>query len=232
MPEAPVQPAPIRNLPTREGYDLWSAVYDTDGNPLIALEEPRIDELLGDVSGLTLADIGCGTGRHALRLAARGARITALDFSEGMLAQARAKPSADRIRFVQHDIAQRLPLESASFDRVICCLVLDHVLELDLLFTELGRICKPGGRIVVSSMHPAMMLRGAQARFHDTATGAEVRPESVPNQLSDYIRAIVRAGLRIDHISEHAVDESLAAKLPRAAKYIGWPMLLMLGLRL
>ena len=48
---------PIEHLPTREGYDRWAAVYDDDGNPLIALEEPQVDRLLGDVSGLAIADI-------------------------------------------------------------------------------------------------------------------------------------------------------------------------------
>jgi hypothetical protein len=34
---------------TREGYDRWAEQYDSDGNPLLELEEPRVDELLGDV---------------------------------------------------------------------------------------------------------------------------------------------------------------------------------------
>src|SRR3954469_9134228 len=81
-------------LPTRDGYDRWAATYDTDGNPLIALEEPHVDALLGDVRGLCVLDVGCGTGRHALRLARAGAAVTAIDFSEAMLAQARAKVGA------------------------------------------------------------------------------------------------------------------------------------------
>jgi len=47
------------------------------------------------------ADIGCGTGRHAIRLAAAaGAKVTALDFSEGMLERARAKPGADAVKVI------------------------------------------------------------------------------------------------------------------------------------
>lgn len=232
MATPPTISAERRTLPTREGYDQWSAVYDTDGNPLIALEEPRVAELLGDVHGLTVCDIGCGTGRHAVRLAAAGARVTALDFSEGMLARARAKPGADRVTFIQHDIATTLPVNSGGFDRVICCLVLDHVRGLDHLFGEMRRLCEPTrGRIVVSVMHPAMMLQGVQARFNDPATGEKVYPESVPNQVSDYITAAIRAGLAIDHISEHMIEESIVLISPRAAPYLGWPMLLMLGLR-
>src|SRR5262245_24425976 len=99
-------------LSTREGYDRWAEIYDRDGNPLTALEEPELDRLLGDVAGLDVVDVGCGTGRHALRLAARGANVTAVDFSEGMLAQAREKEGAERVHWLVHDLTDLpLPLE-------------------------------------------------------------------------------------------------------------------------
>jgi len=213
-------------LSTRDGYDRWSEVYDSEINPLIVLEEPIVDRLLGSIAGLAVADIGCGTGRHALRLAAAGARVTGVDFSRGMLDKARAKPGADRVTFVEHDLARPLPLPDRSFDRVLCALVVDHVADLPGLFTQLARICKPGGRIIVTCMHPAMMLKGVQARFTDPGTGQETRPRSVPNQISDYLTAAISAGLTLDHISEHITDETLVAKAPRAEKHRDWPMLL------
>src|SRR4029079_18860568 len=86
-------PVPIE-LPTREGYDRWAEVYDGEGNPLVEMEGPWVERLLGDVRGLAVADIGCGTGRHALRLAAAGAHVTAGGFSEGMPRRAPATPGA------------------------------------------------------------------------------------------------------------------------------------------
>ena len=50
----------------RHGYDRWAAVYDHDGNPLLGLEEPIVRAAVGDVRGLDVLDLGCGTGRHAL----------------------------------------------------------------------------------------------------------------------------------------------------------------------
>jgi ubiquinone/menaquinone biosynthesis C-methylase UbiE len=221
---------PVDHLPTRDGYDRWAEIYDNEDNPLIVLEEPRVRALLGDVRGLAVADIGCGTGRHALRLAAAGAVVTAVDFSGQMLARAREKPGASAVRFIQHDLGRPLPLDDAAFDRVVCGLVLDHIADLAGLFGEMRRICRPAGFIVISVMHPAMMLRGIQARFTDPATGRETRPASCPNQISDYVTAVVRAGLHIDHISEHAVDAKLAAGSERARKHLGWPMLLLMRL--
>lgn len=218
-------------LPTRQGYDRWAEIYDIEDNPLVGLEEPRVHDLLGDVRELRVADVGCGTGRHALRLSAEGALVTAIDFSERMMEKARAKSGAEKIQWVHHDLAQALPLGDGEFDRVLCALVLDHVKNLTGFFEELGRICRTDGFIVISSFHPAMMLRGVQARFTDPSTGRDTRPASHANQISDYVMAATRAGLRIDHMSEHAVDAAFAARSARAAKYLHWPMLLMMRLK-
>ena len=215
---------------TRDGYDLWSKHYDGDGNPLILLEQPHVARLLGDVRGKAVADVGCGTGRHALALAASGARVTAIDFSAGMLGEARAKPGAESVTWVEHDLARPLPLPAHAFDRVVCALVVDHIRDLRAFFGELARIVRADGAIVVSVMHPAMMLKGTQARFHDPHTGETIYPESAPNQISDYVMGASRAGLAIDEMSEHAVDAALAAAAPRAEKYLGWPMLLAMRL--
>jgi len=226
-PEAP--------LPAREGYNRWAEVYDADGNPLIALERPELDRLVGDVRGQRIVDIGCGTGRHTARLALAGAHVLGLDQSPGMLARARQKVVAggvtERVVLIEHDVRRGLPLADGSVDLALCCLVLDHIADLVGFFREMRRVVKPGGPLVLSSMHPAMMLRGVQARFIDPATGERVLVESSPNRMCDYIMAIVAAGLQIEHISEHAVDADLAARLPRAEPYLNWPILLMLKLR-
>jgi len=217
-------------LPTKDGYDRWAAIYDAEDNPLVALEEPWVQRLLGDVRGLAVADIGCGTGRHALRLSAAGATVHALDFSEAMLERAKAKPGASNVVFQAHDLAKPLPFANETFDRVVCGLVIDHIADLDGLFREMSRVCRPDGFVVVSVMHPAMMLRGVQARFTDPASGRETRPASCPHQLSDYFMAAARAGFLFDHLSEQAVDEALASRLERARRYLGWPMLFLMRL--
>jgi ubiquinone/menaquinone biosynthesis C-methylase UbiE len=222
---------PVDLLSTKEGYDRWAEIYDGDDNPLVALEEPWVDRLLGDVSGLKVSDIGCGTGRHALRLAAAGAIVHAVDFSEGMLARARAKAGTMNIVFHAHDLAKPLPFADEAFDRVVCGLVIDHIADLGGLFREMRRICRPSGFVVVSVMHPAMMLRGVQARFRDPASGREIRPASCCHQLSDYIMAASQAGFAFDHLSEQSVDEALASRMERARKYLGWPVLFLMRLR-
>jgi malonyl-CoA O-methyltransferase len=220
-----------RDVDAREGYDQWASSYDDEGNPLLALEEPEADKALGDVAGLDVLDAGTGTGRHAIRLAARGARVTAIDFSDRMLAKARAKDGADRVRFENHDVTRRLPYADASFDRVLSALVLEHVPDVATFLRELGRVTRADGRIVVTAMHPAMFLRGVSARFRDEGTGEFLRPRSYVMQLSDYVMGALNANLRIVSLLERSPDEALAGRVPRAAKYIGWPMLFVMTLK-
>jgi malonyl-CoA O-methyltransferase len=223
---------PPRTSPSiRAGYDGWAAIYDHDANPLPALEEPLVRAAVGDARDLTVLDLGCGTGRHALWLAAAGATVTAVDFSERMLAEARRKPGSTAIRFLAHDLAEPLPFAAGAFDLVVSGLVLEHLRDLDAFFGEAHRVLRADGRAVVSAMHPAMLLRGSQARYSDPESGEKIQPGSFPHQLGDFVMAAVRAGFRLERIGEHAPDAGFAAAYPRAEKYVGWPMLVVLDLR-
>ena len=215
---------------TRAGYDQWASCYDTDGNPLVALEQSHVDLLLGDVRGLSVLDVGCGTGRHAIRLAGAGALSMRWISPTGCCS--RRDRNRERPEFPSASTIWRTPLPFASgtFGRVVCGLVVDHIANLDGLFGEMLRVCQPSGCVVVSVMHPAMMLRGVQARFRDPESGQEVRPASQTHQLSDYVLAAARAGCVLDHLSEHCVTEELASRWERARKYLGWPMLFIMRL--
>jgi hypothetical protein len=75
-----------------------------------------------------------------------------------------------------------------------------------------------------------MSLRGVQARFTDPASGRRIGPQSHHHEMADYVMAAVRAGLLLEHLSEHAVDAATARRSPRSKRYLGWPLLLLMGL--
>jgi malonyl-CoA O-methyltransferase len=203
-------------------------VYDHDANPLPALEEPVMRRAIRGVCGLDVLDLGCGTGRHALWLAGAGAAVTGVDFSEGMLQKARAKLVAKHVRWLCHDLHSPLPLAGGEFDLVVSGLVLEHLRELDGFFAQIARMLRLDGRAVVSTMHPAMFLRGSMARFTDPNTGELVQPGSIAHSISDFLMAASRAELQLTHIEEVTPDAEFAARYPRAEKYIGWPMLVVM----
>ncbi len=140
-----------KTVGVQRGYDRWAAVYDKDANPLQALEQPRFQDACGDVAGLTVLDLGCGTGRHTQWLTSRGGIVTAVDFSEEMLAKARCKEETGAARFMMHDLHEPLPFWHGEFDLVVSGLVLEHLRDLNEFFVNIYRVLKQPGRAVVSA---------------------------------------------------------------------------------
>ena len=108
--------------------------------------------------------------------------------------------------------------------------MLEHLPNVPAFFAELHRLCRPGGEAVVSVMHPAMWLAGVQARFTEPESGKKILIGSHRHTISEYVMAALASGWEIEHLSEHAVDDTLARAMPKAEKYIGWPMLVLMGL--
>jgi len=115
----------------------------------------RVAELAGIAPGQTALDLCCGTGDLAFVLAARGAEVTALDASEGMLEVASerlrrwtAPAGSGRVRFVRGD-AQQPDFPSGSFDAVTVGYGLRNLESWETGLREMVRVAKPGGRVVV-----------------------------------------------------------------------------------
>lgn len=221
-----------RVVPTNAGYDRWAAVYDTDGNPLTALEGTVFRRWLGGarLRGARVLDLGCGTGRHALELARRGSRVTGADPSPGMLAAARAKAGAERVEWVRLGKG-RLPFAAGRFDALVSGLVLEHVPDLRRFFREARRVCRPGAPLFVSAMHPAMLLKGSRAAFRDPRTGVKTLPRGYDHGIADFLNAALSAGLALEGMEERAADAALARRLERARRHLGWPLLAVFFLR-
>jgi ubiquinone/menaquinone biosynthesis C-methylase UbiE len=220
----------IIEVETKEGYDLWAPTYDMNGNPLVALEDFALNKFLGDVRGLRAIDLGCGTGRNSLKLHDLGAEVEGADFSAGMLARARASAEGRNISFRQCDLTQPLPYPDRTFDLVVSSLVVEHIQDLTSVFKEMGRICRTGGRILVSDLHPAMMLKDSRAQFTDHQSGRDIRPRGFAHSMSEYILAIRDSGLQVKDVAEHSGSAELAKKFPKMQKFVDWPMLVVFSL--
>lgn len=198
----PLGDAAVEQVPLNEGYSLWAESYDNEpNNRVVIAEEQHIWEIVGSVDGKRVLDVGCGTGRHCIRLAAAGAEVLASEPNEAMLkaARSKAKASCVTVGWLSHDI-ESLPRDIGQFDLVLCCLVLSHVTDIHEAIGKLSEFVVDGGAIVISDFHPFNLMVGWRAGFscHEKKT-------FVPNVLhlpSQYFDAMRSAGFAVESFKE------------------------------
>ena len=204
----------IGSTDTRAGYRIWSASYDTF-NPLIAVEEPLVRELLDALPAGRALDAACGTGRNAAYLASRGHQVTGVDSSPDMLAIARAKVPAGS--FVEGELAT-LPVPDGEFDLVVCALALPHVADLAPVFAEFHRVLRPGGHLIVSDVHWMSLYLGGIASATDT-DGVPRRMPASRLRPSDYLAAALPLGFEVKGLQEPRWPVEMAGGGPVADRY-------------
>lgn len=132
----------------RAGWTAKAAAYDTWFGEITEQAYPRLLNLLGqDLTGQSLLDVCCGTGRLTAQIAGRGARAIGLDFAPAMIASAEGRGSD--AAFIEAD-AESLPFPDKSFDQVVCSFGLLHLSNPDRAIAEAWRVLRPGGRYLAT----------------------------------------------------------------------------------
>lgn len=205
-------------------YNDWAETYDTVPNRTRDLAARVLRQADLNLNGRAVVEVGCGTGRNTEWLlrseagstdAAGPTSISALDFSEEMLARARARVSDRRVRFIQHDIQTRWPLADAAADVVIAMLILEHVEHLKPFFAEAVRVLIAGGELFICELHPLRQHLGGQAQFISNRTGEYTRVAAFLHDVSDYVNAGLSAGLNLLHLGEWRDEGAALDELPR-----------------
>lgn len=229
----------ILEYDVEDGYTHWAPSYDGP-NPAIELETPIVESIVRDLSPGTALDAACGTARHAALLDSLGWKVIGVDGTDAMLDVARSKvPGAD----FRVGRLEALPVDDGSVDLVVCALALTHVEDLRPVYADFARVLRPGGRVVTTDIHPIFTITGLMAGF--PKDGLRRAPGAVPSELhfvpnlthhtSEYVDAILGAGLRLSGCREPLIDEDgLAlfptfATLPDATRqaYLGLPFILV-----
>jgi ubiquinone/menaquinone biosynthesis C-methylase UbiE len=158
---------PDRCLLPADAYALWAQTYDTNPNPLLVLEERKLLPLLPRLEGKFVLDVACGTGRWLNLLLARGAgHGVGFDLSHEMLTQAQRK-QALREGLVRADCTA-IPVATQIADLAICSFAASYVADLNLLGSELSRVLRQEGRLILTDFHPSALERGWRRTFrHD-----------------------------------------------------------------
>lgn len=196
-------------------YDAWADVYDSQTNATRDLDARVLRELDPALFRGDVLEIGCGTGKNTEWLASRARSLVALDGSEQMLKRARERPGVQSVQFVQHDLRERWPVPDASRDTITCNLVLEHIEDLSVVFSEAKRVLRPGGAFFVCELHPFRQLQGKHAHFVNPETGAVQSVRCHLHDVSDFLNAALRAGLVLAQVQDCRDDGAPRTAPPR-----------------
>lgn len=141
-------------------YDSFADSYEAENASSLLnayYERPAMVNLAGDVSGRRVLDAGCGSGPLSAALRNKGAIMTGFDGSPAMVELARQRLGDDVPLYVA-DLARPLPFTDDAFDAVVASLVLHYLPDWAGPLTELRRVLKPGGRVILSVNHPTVRM--------------------------------------------------------------------------
>lgn len=207
-------------------YDTFAELYSAENeNSLVNAyyERPAMLALAGDVTGRRVLDAGCGSGALSAALRDRGAVVTGIDASAGMLALARRRLGDDVALHVL-DLNNRLPFADGAFDDVVASLVLHYLEDWGPPLAELRRVLRPGGRLMASVDHPfvAYTIQDPRPDYFATTSYTfewEFDGQSVPMRfwrkpLHAMTDAFTTAGFRLSVISEPQPDPAAGELFP------------------
>ena len=183
---------------TQQAYDQWSDQYDTNINRTRDLEAISLRTSLANITAMDILEIGCGTGKNSEWLVTKAKTLVAVDLSTEMLAKAKAKlPTTD---FIQADITGPWNFTNRLFDLVAFSLVLEHIQNLDFIFSETARKLRPGGQVYIGELHPFKQYGGTKARF-ETENGTTV-VDCYTHHTSDFINNAKKHGFVLNDLQE------------------------------
>lgn len=194
-------------------YDGFAEAYAAETESSLVngyYTRPAILNLAGDVAGRRILDVGCGAGPLPEALRDRGAIVTGIEPSAGMLKLARQR-LGESVTLQQGDLRDPLPFPDDAFDDVIACLVLHYLEDWTAPLAELRRVLAPRGRLIVAVNHPFVYRlihpEGGYFTTHEYAEEYTFSGQSVVlthwhRPLHAITSAFIEAGFRIAVISE------------------------------
>jgi ubiquinone/menaquinone biosynthesis C-methylase UbiE len=196
----------------RQAYDIWSKQYDTDNNKTRDLEAQALKTTLGDIHFDTCLEIGCGTGKNTEWFITKAKKITAVDLSSEMLLKAKERVTTDRVQFQQADITKNWTFINGKYELVSFSLVLEHIENLENIFSKVSKVIVSGGHVYIGELHPFKQYSGSKARF-ETEAGEQILT-CFNHNISDFIRSTKKHGFEIVDINEF-FDDNNRTTIPR-----------------
>lgn len=141
--------------------DLWNERYNQKGSVWGAAPNQFVADRLADLEPSRILDLGCGQGRNAIWLAARGHTVTAVDVSDVAIEQATelAADAGVSVEFVAADLAAWEP-RAAAFDLVLLAYIQAPEATRRVLHRKAAEALAPGGVVFIIAHHKENLERG------------------------------------------------------------------------
>ena len=183
------------NMPKQaeEAWDELANWYSArkKGSYEFKIQLPAILNLLGNLRGKSLIDIGCGPGNYSVEFTKRGANVLGIDLSEKMLDKARNNAKMAEVKLtLQKADARLIACPDNSFDIAVIILAILN----EKIVKEAARVLIPGGLLLISDTHPTLEAKG---RWKSNEIGT-------PRIIEDYFSR-VKKKWRINYDTEQII---------------------------
>jgi ubiquinone/menaquinone biosynthesis C-methylase UbiE len=159
-----------------------------------------------------IIELGCGTGKNTGWLSEKADFVAAMDFSPEMIKKAREKITAKNVNFIETDLSYDWPVKPGWANLITCSLVLEHIEDLDFIFSEASRALKRNGKFYICELHPWKQYSGSKARF-ETEEGLH-EPQAYVHHISDFLNAGRKKGFKLLDLNEY-FDNKEKENIPR-----------------
>ncbi|MCF6181828.1 class I SAM-dependent methyltransferase [Lutibacter sp.] len=200
-----------------KAYNSWAKIYDTNKNETRDLDKKSTIKILKNYPFETVLELGCGTGKNTVWLSTKAKKIIALDFSQKMLNKAKKKIQNDDVIFKKANLLNNWEVENEFADLITSSLTLEHIKDLNFIFSQAHLKLKTNGIFFINELHPFKQYSGSKARF-DSEKGTKVL-EVYTHHISDYINSAKENGFKLKEIYEQ-FDDSNRNEIPRLISFI------------
>ena len=230
---------PPDDVPSIEdAYDKLAQSYTIrEDDPYCAdLEFPSMKALMPTIAGKRILDAGCGCGRYTEWLIERGARVVAVDQSDEMLEQAKARVNGEA-DFRRADLGKPLTfVDDNEFEGIVCGLSLHYVEDWRVPLTTFSRILEPGGFLAISTHHPLDDFIACDAENYFeierasmtwSTSDEEVTIPFYRRPFAEIVNPLIETGFQLEELVEPKPKATFKQKKPESyEKRLGYPTFL------
>ncbi len=199
-----------------KAYNSWADQYDSNENKTRDLDRKATIETLSKYDFKNVLELGCGTGKNTIWLLKKASRIIGLDFSQNMLNIAAHKINDSRVHLMKADLTEDWKTENSFADLITSSLTLEHIKDLNHIFSQANKKLKKNGLFFISELHPCKQYSGSKAQFK---MGNEIKElEVFTHHTSEYINNAVMNGFKLIELKEW-FDNNSENETPRLISF-------------